>query len=150
MATKKRTTKIGSKKITSAYIKGTKYPKLSIDTPNFPRIVKIYKGYQLVSAVIFRGYLSSIHTRFDNITFIVSHNGKDFDAKQKNPNRNNYSPAINEKIASIEQTAHVFLDHDCIAEISFRGYLNRLIDYTTICSFHMTANENLSKIKNLN
>ena len=100
--------------------------------------------------IIFRGYLTNIHTVYNNINFYVGHRNNDFDAKQKNPNRNNYHPPINEKIATIEQTIHVFLYHDCIAEISFRGFLHELIDKTTIISFHVTADYDVLKLKNLN
>lgn len=104
--------------------------------PNFPRFVYLARNKEIMMKIVITGYLHRLvllKKSHDDTFWIVKDPGKNFRKKQSKRGR----ILQEDEVPNVIQRIHIFVNHDCVAEVDFRGRLEAIeTDYTN-WTFHI-------------
>ena len=123
-----------SKKKKSKKKKGKPFDYDSKKFPNYKRIIRIFWGASHICDIEIRAYIHNFESRRPYVHYTIYDPEKAFQPKIKKK-RNWHEPEPKE-FPNFIRKLHIFMGHDCIAEVDIRGYLMAFLPEKTNVTIH--------------
>ena len=101
---------------------------------NYQRVVRIFWSSDLLCDIRIRGYIHNFETTKKYVHFIIFDVENQFDPKNK-LKTTWHKPAPGE-FPNYIRKLHIFLGHQCIAEVDVRGFLQEFVPENTNVTIH--------------
>ena len=102
--------------------------------PNYPRHIRIFLGPDLICEVTIRGYIHCFESRNKYVHYIMYDPTKGFQPKGKTKPK--WDQPIKGEFPNYVRKLHIFVGHDCVAELDMRGFLMDFMPEKTNVTFH--------------
>lgn len=102
--------------------------------PNYPRMIKICWGPDVLCEITIRGYIHNFESKKKYVHYIIYDPTKGFHPKGKTKSK--WQQPYKGEFPNFIRKLHIFFGHHCVAELDMRGFLIGFIPERTNVTIH--------------